>query len=555
MHGIRNRILILLFCAFATIACVNKQPDLRIGLYRTFEQTIENTKPYSNKFTDVELTCTFISPEGKSTSFYGFFDGDGKGGGDMKTGNVWKVRFLPDAVGEWNYKWSWSDQTPGGEGKFICDSVDAGKGILQAYNENPRWLAYNGTEPVWLKSYYESGHGSIAQPFDWITSNIYQPMIDRGYNHLQVNWLLSLCCFTQIYNDGPAPSTQDLTLYQEGKASSTMRLDVWKMMENHVSWLNDRNIGLHMFLGFDGSKNDGPKWTSLSDSEKDFYVRYVVARLAPYANIAGWGFVWEVSGDREEAELGWARLVQKYDVFNHLRTYEDEHPIKNEFHRPEYNFAAVENHSIFSEDRDLDRPHWREPWTHHDACLAGSVAGKPVYMIEGNSLWRRYWQKRTKATQDEMRQSAWACVTGGASFNWCGQAGEDSLVAFGPEGLPFFGDENIYASSACEMDLLADVMNKELRFYSMNPSDDLLTGHDKKQVWCLSEPGVQYMVFACNGNSFSLRINKGNYTRNIWLNAKNGEKISIDPLLIEAEKVVQFTPLDNITDWVLLVRQ
>lgn len=551
----RNKILFLLLILFLISACKNQQPEIKVGLFRTFEQSIANTSTYSNKFTDVELSCTFTAPSGKITAFYGFFDGDGQGGGDAQNGTIWKIRFMPNEPGQWTYEWKWSDQTKGGKGSFTCDTINAGKGILQAYGENPRWLAYNGTEPIWLKSYYESGHGSIAQPFDWITSKIYQPMIDRGYNHLMVNWLLSLCCFTQIYNDGPAPSTQDLTLYEDGKASSTMRLDVWQMMEKHVSWLNDRNIGLHMFLGFDGSKNDGPKWTSLSDSEKDFYVRYVVSRLAPYANIAGWGYVWEVPGDREDEELGWARLVQKYDIFNHLLTYEDEHPVKNEFQRPEYNFAAVENHSIFSEDRDLDRPHWREPWTHHDACLAGYVPGKPVYMIEGNSLWRRYWQKRTKATQDEMRQSAWACVTAGASFNWCGQAGEDSLVAFGPEGLPFFGDDNIYASSACEMDLLADVMNKELRFYSMNPSDDLLSEHDKKQVWCLSEPGVQYLVFACNGNSFSLRINKGNYTRNIWLNAKNGEKIAIDPLLVEAEKLVQFTPPDNITDWVLLVRQ
>ncbi len=76
--------------------------------------------------------------------------------------------------------------------------------MLQPYAKNPRWFAYNGTEPVWIKSYYETGHGSIAQPFDWITANVYQPLLDRGYNHLQVNWLLSLCCFGQYYNDGPS---------------------------------------------------------------------------------------------------------------------------------------------------------------------------------------------------------------------------------------------------------------------------------------------------------------------------------------------------------------
>jgi len=549
------RILVYLLVFLLTGACSKTQPTFHVSLYRTFEKSLENNTAYSNKFKDVDLKCTFTSPSGKTTEFYGFYDGDGKGGGDFQTGNVWKLRFLPDEVGKWNYTWNWSDQTKGGTDSFVCDSVNAGKGILRAYKENPRWLAYNGIDPVWLKSYYESGHGSIAQPFDWITTNIYQPMIDRGYNHLQVNWLLSLCCFTQIYHDGPAPSTQDLTLYQEGKTSSTMRLDVWKMMEQHVGWLNDRNIGLQMFLGFDGSQNDGPQWSSLSDSEKDFYVRYVLARLAPYANIAGWNFVWEVPGDREDSELGWAKLVQKYDMFDHLCTYEDEHPVKNEFHRPEYNFAAVENHSIFSENRDLDRPHWKEAWTHHKACWAGYLAGKPVYMMEGNALWRRFWQKRTKATLNDLRQSAWACVTAGASFNWCGQAGEDSLVAFGPEGLPFLNNENIYSKSAREIDILSDVMNKELTFYKMTPADSLLFEHDDKSVWCLSEPSAQYLVFSASGSPFKLQLAQGQYNNNNWVDTMTGEEKAVPAISVTENKLVAFIPPNSLTDWVLLIRE
>jgi hypothetical protein len=550
----RIKLPVLMLILSVTTSCIRTQAD-HVGLWRTFERSLINDNPYENRFTDVELQSRFTSPSGKVTDFFGFFDGDGKGGGDLQTGHVWKIRFIPDEVGEWTYEWSWSDGTKGGKGIFICDSVNAGKGILRAYGENPRWLAYNGTDPVWLKSYYESGHGAIAQPFDWIKENVYQPMIDRGYNHLQVNWLLSLCCFEQYYHDGPPPSSSDLALYQDGKASSTMRLDVWQMMEQHISWLNDRDIGLHMFLGFDGSRNNGPKWTNLSDSEKDFYVRYVIARLAPYANIAGWSFVWEVPGDREDSELGWARMVQQYDVFDHLRTYQDEKPLYNEYHRPEYNFAAIENHYMYSRKRDEDRPLWKEPWTHHQACLAGYVHGKPVYMIEGNALWRRYWQKRSGATLDDLRRSAWACVTAGASFNWCGHAGEESLVAFGEEGLPFHGDENAYASSALEIDILSDVMNKELRFYTMNPSDSLLSDHDDKGTWCLSEPGEQYLVFSAAGGSFELQLTEGRYGSNTWINTKTGAEITAPVVHAKPDGKIQFTPPDDKTDWVLLVRK
>lgn len=526
-----------------------------IGLYRTFERKIENNNTYTNKFIDVDLTCIYTSPSGQETKFLGFFDGDGLGNGDKSTGNIWKIRFIPDEIGPWKYSWIWSDNKAGGEDSFICNDSDSGRGILRAYEKNPRWLAYNGNRPVWLKSYYESGHGSIAQPFDWITENVYQPIIDRGYNHLQVNWLLSLCCFEQFYHDGPKPATQDLALYKEGKASSTMRLDVWQMMENHASWLNERNIGLHMFLGFDGSQNDGPKWVSLSESEKDFFVRYAVSRLAPYANLAGWSFVWEVPGDRQDHELGWAALIKKYDVFDHLRTYQDETPSSNEYHRPEYNFAAIENHYLFSNEREIDRPYWKEAWTHHEACLAAYVPGKPIYMIEGNALWRRYWQEKSGASQDDLRQAAWACVTGGASFNWCGHAGEGALVAKGPEGLPFFGEENAYASSAFELDILSNVMNKEVTFYKMHPTDSILSAHNNKTVWCLSEKGQQYLVFSINGEPFQINLAPGKYDRNIWIDTKTGVDKLIPAITAHVNELITFTPPDRSTDWVLLIRK
>ncbi len=524
-----------------------------VGLYRVFERPLCNDKAYTNKFADVELTVTYTAPSGKTVDFWGFFDGDGQGGGDLDTGNVWKLRFMPNELGTWKYRWFWSDGTEGGTGSFMCVSENAGKGMLQPYKENPRWFAYNGTEPVWIKSYYETGHGSIAQDFDWITANVYQPLLDRGYNHLQVNWLLSLCCFGQYYKDGPKPSTQDLTLYQEGRASSTMRLDVWQMTERHLGWLNDRNIGVHMFLGFEGRKNDGPKWEALSEDEKDFYVRYVVARIAPYANLTGWNFVWEDPGHRETHALGWARLVAKFDIFHHLSTYEDEMPREHEYNRPEYTFAAIENHRIPSPDRELDKIYWKTPWTHHMACLLGYVPGKPVYMSEGNALWRRYWHEKCGATQDDLRQAAWACVTAGASFCWNGHAREYDLYVRGPEGMPFHGDDNPYTVSAKYIDILAEVMNNEIVFQRMIPQDSVLTDHDPLRVWCLAETGRQYLVFAGHGEPFAIKPAEGKYANNVWVDTKTGKQTKLDPVSATGEPV-RFVPPTRDTDWVLLLR-
>lgn len=517
-----------------------------VGLYRTFETSVTNDKSYSNKFTDVNLLCTYTAPSGKQTDFYGFFDGD----------NVWRMRFMPDELGEWTYTWKFSDGSKKGNGSFVATSENAGKGILRAYTKNPRWFAYNGTDPVYIKSYYESGNSSIAQGIDWVSKNVYQPLIDNGYNHFQVNWLMPLCCEGAYYHDdgAPLPSKDTVRIYKEGKATSTMQLDVWKMLEDHVRYLNDKNIGLHMFVGFDGSQNAGPAWSKLSDTEKDFYVRYVVSRLAPFANIAGWNFVWEVDGDREAYELGWARLVKKYDVFNHLRTYEDETPKTNNYNRDEYTFASVENHLIYSSDKTTDRPHWTEAWTHHEACLSSYVKGKPVFMTEGNALWRRYWVIKLNTTQDQLRQAAWGCAMAAASFTWCGHS-QNPLMARGPEGIPYFDSDNAYVTSAKAIDLLSRILSEEVTFYNMDPADGLLFSQDTLKTWALADPGDEYLVFSANGSPFTLRVKAGKYSDNEWINAITGETVKVDSLIQASDADVKFTPPTTSADWVLLLRK
>ena len=557
-------IAILLLASYSAVNATT------VGLYRVFETAVTNNGDYENKFTDVELLVEYTAPSGKSRSFRGFFDGDGNGGGDKSTGNVWKMRFMPDEIGTWKYAWRWTDGTSGGEGSFESTAANAGPGIIKAYKDNPRWFAYNGTDPVWLKSYYETGHGGIAQDFDWISKNVFQRLVDHGYNHLQVNWLMSLCCFGQYYVDGPEPSTLDLELYEDGKASTTMKLNVWRLMERRLAWLNERDVGVHMFLGMDGSKNDGPRWEDLSDADKEFYVKYSVARLAPFANLAGWNFTWEVDGGRETHELGLARLIAQYDIFDHLSTYQDEMPRENHFHEDAYNFAAVENHEIVAPDKMMERyNYWRTAWTHHMGSLLG-YEGKPVYMMEGNALWRRYWHSRSGATQDDLRQSAWATVMAGASFNWNGHQPEGSkLQAHGTNGLPF-SEENEFHLSERYVEILTRVMNDEVEFYKLTPQSDQLTAHDPFRVFALAEEGRQYMVFSIKGEPFSLFAGEGEYSNNVWIDTKTGEQQSTPEVTghgaleitpkgngnrHEWPPSVSFEPPSTDSDWVLILRE
>ena len=97
--------------------------------YRVFELQLTNTNTtVANKYTGVWLNATFTPPASASASasavpraFWGFHNG----------GDVWNLRYMPDIVGRWSYKWSFNDSSLAGEGSFDCVTDGAGKGVIQ----------------------------------------------------------------------------------------------------------------------------------------------------------------------------------------------------------------------------------------------------------------------------------------------------------------------------------------------------------------------------------------------------------------------------------------
>src|SRR4030067_2136687 len=113
-YVLTSSIVLSFFCSMiAPASCM-----AAVGLCDVFETKVLNSKNYSNPFDFrvIELQANFTSPSGNKYSYYGFYDGDGVGG---LTGNVWKLRFMPNVIGTWEYTYTWTDGTPGASGTFI----------------------------------------------------------------------------------------------------------------------------------------------------------------------------------------------------------------------------------------------------------------------------------------------------------------------------------------------------------------------------------------------------------------------------------------------------
>eukprot|EP01043_Picozoa_sp_COSAG02_P056359 COSAG02_NODE_6673_length_3424_cov_4.259994_1_plen_564_part_00 len=504
--------------------------------------------------------------------FWGFYDGS----------NTWRQRFMPSQLGVWTYSWAFSDGSLKGEGHFECILVGAGPGVLGPYKPNPHWFAYSDGTPKFIKSYYNKAGGLTRQDSAWTVEHFYSKLVARGYNHHMNSGFLPVLPLSALWDgqpfaDGPAAINQ--TIYTDPKSPSTsMSLDVWRELEGQLAYLNNHNVTVDFFEGFNAQ---GPgagdiSWSAMSEDTKRWWVSYVIARLGAYANIGGFQYAWESDGSNvdtsvsNQSECGHpqsrcgdyqlALLLQELDPWSHMRTYEEENAtLKNHIDLPAWSFASVEalgegdvrlcgctNHSAPCNSENCTGGSTQN---HHDIALQG-YRGKPVYMCEGHDLWRSWWH----ALEPNVVRAAWAVTTAAASFTWAdiGHFPDDPYSS-----IQLF---STYPRAAKAMDVHAHIMTEVLpAFYLTVPADDLIGQPAPPLTFCLAERGRQYLVYSDAGAPFYLdTLDSGAATDDriavrynaTWFDAESGAEHAAGQF---TAGFVHFTPPKTGKHWVAVI--
>ncbi len=115
-----------------------------------FELSFKSERLYENALYDLDSFYTvFTSPSGKTHKIHGFWDG----------GFDWKVRFMPDEVGNWQYQTFCSDENNKGlaaqSGSFRCEKNDSALAFHQkgniVHHQGDYHLSYaDGSPFFWL---------------------------------------------------------------------------------------------------------------------------------------------------------------------------------------------------------------------------------------------------------------------------------------------------------------------------------------------------------------------------------------------------------------------
>ena len=369
----RDILPIAIFAVAVSLANAQDSEMRMIERWGIYEVTL-NGPDTGNPFTEVQLTAEFKQND-RTFKPNGFYDGNG----------VYKIRFMPDEVGEWTYTTkSNSAELDGQTGQFICVEPSEGNhGPVRVYKDF--YLQYADGTP-----YHQFGTTCYAWAHqgDAMEEQTLQTLAEAPFNKMR------MCIFPKdyVYNknepvyypfEGKPLKDWDFTRFNP---------EFWQHFEQRVQDLLDLGIEADIILFHTYDRWDFEYMDAESD---DRYIRYAVARLAAFRNV-WWSLANEYDFMPAKEESDWDRffqIIQADDPYQRLRGI--------------HNGSRWYDHS--------------KPWVTHTSIqtsyMAGGVGfrtqyGKPVIYdecrYEGNIP-----QGWGNITAEEMVQRFWAGTVSG----------------------------------------------------------------------------------------------------------------------------------------------
>lgn len=274
--------------------------DNKIEQWGIYELQIQGPEK-GNPFVDVYLFAEFRLKD-KIYKPAGFYDGKG----------IYKVRFMPDTIGEWSYTTSSNAASLDGiNGKFICtEPTSSNHGPVGIHNQYH--FCYADQTP-----YFPFGTTCYAWTHqgDELEAQTLATLKNAPFNKLR------MCVFPKSYTrnqnepkrypfEGTPPNTWDFTRFNPG---------FFNHLEKKIKDLMELGIeaDLILFHPYDEGHWGFDRMNAETD---DRYLRYIIARLSAFRNV-WWSLANEYDYMKEKTGDDWERffkIVKENDIYNHL---------------------------------------------------------------------------------------------------------------------------------------------------------------------------------------------------------------------------------------------
>ncbi len=279
-----------------------------------------------NPFRDVGFGAEFRQGE-RRIAVAGFYDGDG----------IYRVRFMPDQPGEWQYTTRSQQSTLDGvTGSFTATPPGPrNHGVVRVHNAFH--FAYDDGTP-----YYPFGTTCYAWTHqgDALEAQTLATLREAPFNKLR------MCVFPKHY-----PYNENEPVYHpfERQEPGDLRFNpaFFRHVEQRIGDLRELGIEADAILFH---PYDRWGYATLDEDSDVRYLRYVIARLAAYRNV--W---WSLANEydfmlRDKPLARWERffaLLREEDPYQHLRSIHNGDVNKNYDHtRPDVTHVCIQDWDV-----------------------------------------------------------------------------------------------------------------------------------------------------------------------------------------------------------------
>ena len=464
-----------------------------VGRYAPFELALTNTRTYANAFVDTTLTATFTSASQQQRVVEGFYDG----------GQTWRVRFMPDQIGQWSYAASFSDGAPGSSGAFQCVSSPLHGPIeVNTTDDNSKqWFRHADGTPFYMRSFHLwfvdrlDSRGHLTDTLDFLEA--------QGFNTVNGPHL------------APEPSggspAQTLAPWLKAGATydfSRFNLTEWQRLDTVLTQMASRGMVLVPFsimLGTNGQPKIPP------GAKRDLFLRYWVARWGGFWNATFQPFSeWEEDYSESEV-LQILDRIRELDGGRHLISV---HPLYR-------GSTGVQNSASYSYHTIQDKLGNYNDYMKYVNTFGGLYYWSHKPMLAHECLWEgNMYQGNVGLNMEEMRRAAWVIALTAGHINYC----DEVIIPRGYQTTYFEGSFSVLGK---EMEpqgwlypylaILGDFM-ESLPLARMGQNSLVSSTRT-----CLLIPGSRYVTYAPNGGAFTLDLAGAPGTfEGRWFNPRTG---------------------------------
>jgi hypothetical protein len=338
----------------------------------------------------------------------------------------------------------------------------------------------------------------------------------------------------------------------EGETVDWTRFDLatWKRLDERLAWAAEHNLVVYTFDGLFPQSDYGAKL--IPADREDLYLRYTLARHAPYWNVL-WNVGAEVwkgrklrgptapqknyggSGYTTAQVHAWAQKVKDLDPWKHPVSWHDQGQGPN--------LSAAEraawSHSVPAAEYAVLQNEFRTARPAYD-FIVSNYFNKPVFACECN--WEQLQDIYNKPrNRTEVRRGIWGVSLAGAISMYA-----DSTADYDPtqgKTTLHYG----YGKGRADVRRLNQFLSN-IPWWMMEPHTELVTDADDV---CLAAVSQRYVVFSEKADTIRLDLAAGTYEGD-WFNpidSATPATVPINRFSWDGGKRVFTCP--NSDDWVL----